>query len=122
MASTPRDPEIPLHPIPDTGAMLRAYFKKHRIYQSALGRALGRDYDAVNDYKKRTKMLTSTLWQISVALRHNFFADIAAQMPKEYPTDAPVDDTKDRRINELETELMKVRAERDLLKEMFGKG
>ena len=116
------DPEIALHPTPDTGAILTAYFKKKRIYRSGLGRALGKDYKAVRGYETRSTILTSVLWELCIALKHNFFADIAALLPAEYGTDAPADTTKDDRIKELETALLKATAERDILLLAIGKG
>ena len=108
---------------PDTGEMLRQLFKRRRIYKSALARALNRRYETVLDYQKRGSIQTTVLWELCHALKHNFFLDMAAQLPGEYATDAPVDGAKDARIAALERELEIVRAERDVVVRMgMGRG
>ncbi len=60
MAHSPTDDDLELQ-IPsgiDTGAMLTAYIKEKRIYQSALGRS----YASVRDYRQRKSLQTSVLW------------------------------------------------------------
>lgn len=104
---------------PDTGQMLRDYINAHRIHQSAMARAMNRRVSCIMDYKKRKSMQTALLWEISIVLKHNFFLDIAAQLPVEFSTDAPYDASKDEQIARLTAENEKLRTERDLMKEIL---
>ena len=102
-------------PSPDTGALIKSFFAQRRTYKSALARLLGVTPDAVYLFAKRPSIQTDTLWKLCHALKHNFFADIAAGLPAEFSTTAPPDAGKDARIAELELRLKIAEAERDVL-------
>ena len=107
---------------PHTGKMLGAAVKKQQVRKSALAPALERSFTTVNGYFKRASIQTSILWELSLALKHNFFADMAAALPPELPSNVPIaEDGAAPRIAELEAELTAVRRERDLLREILTK-
>jgi plasmid maintenance system antidote protein VapI len=97
------------------GEMLKNYFTKNRIYKSALARLLHRKPDTILGYQKKASIQTAILWEISVALQHNFFADIACQLPSTYSSNAPINNMDAEKIAALEKQLMLVSAERDVL-------
>ncbi|MBK5214672.1 MAG: hypothetical protein JJE55_13535 [Flavobacteriaceae bacterium] len=76
-------------PLPHIGNMLRTHLKKHRLFRSVLARMLGRDYAVVLKFEKKDSLQCSLLWELSMAIKHNFFADLAAQLPPDFSTDAP---------------------------------
>lgn len=75
-----KSPKFKTAPAFDVGLLLRNYIKQHRIYKSALARAVNRHPTTLQDLIKKPSLQTTILWEISVALKHNFFADIAAQL------------------------------------------
>ena len=99
----------------DFGAMLKQYLTKKRIYKAALARALGVSDTQILAYQKRPSLQLGIVLQLSTILKHNFFLDIAATLPDTFTTDAPVDDTKDKRIAELEQEVMILKAQKEVL-------
>ena len=98
-----------------TGELLKAYFAAHRIRKSPLARHLGRRANTVLRYQKNATIQTAILWEISMALKHNFFMDIACKLPSDFTTYAPINDTNEKRIIELEDHIKILTAERDIL-------
>jgi len=106
----------PANPAPHSGQMLTTYIKQKRIYQNALARKLKRRAETIFDYKKRSTIQTAVLWDICHALNHNFFADIAAQLPPEF---AAAPQAKDLKITELEQQVAELKNERDNLQKVI---
>ena len=100
---------------PHTGEMLRNYFEQRRTRKSALARLMSRSPDSIAEYQKRPSIQTAILWELCHHLKHNFFADIAAQLPADFSTTVAPDGSKDARIAELELRLKIAEAERDVL-------
>ena len=76
-------------PLPPLGKMLKTYFKKNRTRKSSLARIMGKTPDSVMRYQRQSNMFCKTLWQLCLGLNHNFFADLAAQLPPDFTTNAP---------------------------------
>jgi hypothetical protein len=106
----------------NVGEILKKYIDDHRIFKSALTRKLGKSGSVIIQYQKRTSIQTEILINISHALKHNFFADIAALLPASYSTDAPVDDSKDIMIAGLQKEIELLKAREAVLMEMRRQG
>ena len=115
--STQQDNPINLH----AGLMLNTFIKKRRIYKSALARKLEKDYSTLTFYLKNKSMQTDTLLEFSLALKHNFFADIAALLPKEFTTEAIISTEKEEQMALLEKEILMLKAERDVLMQLLKK-
>ncbi len=96
---------------PSLGALIKSVFHKRRIRKSALSRVLGVTPATITNIQKAETMGTERLWYLSMALRHNFFADIAAHLPSDFATNAPRDTTATDRIAELEREIDKLKTE-----------
>ncbi len=62
---------------PSTGKMLKEYIDKKRIFKSALGRVLNLNIKSILEYQKNDTIQTAILWDLSNALKHNFFMDLA---------------------------------------------
>lgn len=101
---------------PHIGTLLNAYIRKHRLYQSALARDIGKRPETVADFLKKPDNKISNLWKICFALNHNFFSDIAAQLPPEMPATPTA---KDLRIAELEKQVQELKTERDNLQRVI---
>ena len=102
---------------PNTGALLKDFFKKRRIRKAALARLINRSPKTLATYGRNSTMQTAVLWEICHALKHNFLLDIAAQLPSTYSTNAPIDNSKEERIAQLEKEIDLLKAKNEALME-----
>ena len=103
------------------GSILKKYVDTNKIYKSALARTLEVNASVVLAYEKRAGVNTATLLKLSHALQHNFFADIAALLPKIYSTTAPIDNNLNLKIAALEQEIIILKAEKGVLLEVLGR-
>lgn len=108
-------------PAPHTGEMLANYITTKRIYQSALARLLNRNQSSIAVFRKGSTMQTAILWEFCHALKYNFFADIAAQLPTEYGSagNSIVAKQHDNELDSLKSEITSLKMERDILKAML---
>lgn len=108
-------------PAPSTGEMLSKYITDKRIYQSALARLLNRNQSAISEFRQGATIQTAILWEICHALKYNFFADIAAQLPADYGFSAENTNKKqaDTAVDSLQKEIALLKMERDMLKGML---
>ncbi|MCG3165234.1 MAG: hypothetical protein POELPBGB_00996 [Bacteroidia bacterium] len=107
---------IKLNPVKHVGQMLNQHIRKNRYYKSALARDLDRRYETIADYLKRPSVQVRILFELCQALNHNFFADIAAQLPPDMPANPT---PKDQRIAELEKQVQQLSTERDNLQKVL---
>ena len=77
---------------PHIGEMLSARIKARRISKAAVSRAMHRAPETILRFTQRPSLQTEILWQLCTVMKHNFFADLAAQLPPDFTTNAP-DDT-----------------------------
>ena len=73
--------------------------------------------------KKKDSLNYRMLWELFLALKHNFFADLAAQLPQDFTTNAP-DPTLplQERISALEEENKLLNAKVETLMAVVRKG
>ena len=76
-------------PMPPLGIALKAYFKAHRTRKATLSKIMGKSPNSIMRYQKQDNFLCKTLWHLSLGLNHNFFMDLAAQLPAHFTTNAP---------------------------------
>jgi hypothetical protein len=107
--------------MPDVGKMLREYVRVHRIRQSGLSRVMSIRQNTLWKYWKRPSLQLSVLWQMSLALKYNFIADLADKLPADLPRANTPGVNERATIAELEKKLEDVTRERDLLKEIISK-
>ena len=107
---------------PSTGEMLEKYIKDKRIYQSALSRMLNRHTSGIAGFRKRPTMQTAILWEFCHALQHNFFADIAAQLPKSYTKHVDsAEKIEGVEVADLQAEIAALKIERDVLQGLLDR-
>ena len=105
---------------PNTGKMLTEYFEKKRIYKAPLGRKLNLSINSILGYQKNSTIQTAILWDLSTALSHNFFMDLAVLMPKEFTTEVDLFLEKDEKIAQLEHEILILKTEKEILLKVVG--
>ena len=96
---------------PNTGMMLISYFREKRTRKSALARMLNKRPSTLAGFTKNTSIQTTVLWEICHALKHNFFADMAAMLPENYTTNVKPNTANEERIAELELQNTVLKAE-----------
>jgi hypothetical protein len=97
------------------GSIIKSYIDRNKISKAALARKVNRTDSAVLQLQKRASLQLGIVMELSHALKHNFFADIAAQLPAAYTSDAPVDTTDKEKIARLEQEIIILKAEKAVL-------
>lgn len=106
--------------MPHIGEMLNAYIVSNRIYKAALARAMNRNARTLLQYRKNHSVQAAILWEVSHALRHNFFADMAAALPPSFTSKGDGEpDIKDQRIAALEAEVLRLQQDKDLLLQLM---
>lgn len=106
---------------PHVGRLLNRFIKERRIFKSALARKLGVRPQTVQTYLEKSTMQSVTIWQLSIALEHNFLHDLADQLPKAFSTYAVKDTVMEHKCAALEEELKIAKAQLAVLKELMRK-
>lgn len=95
----------------DTGKLLSAVLSKNKINKSALGRAIHRDGVSILKYTQNESIQTGILLELCYALKHNFFQDIANQLPNTFT----VNEHKDEELEALKEEIKVLKIQNELL-------
>ena len=93
-----------LGPAIHVGSIIKTHLDNKRIRKGVMCRLLEIDDSQLVVHQRNASIQTYMLTLICHSLKHNFFADIAAQFPATYTSNAPVDISKDERIASLEKE------------------
>ena len=101
----------------DFGKILKQYIDRKRIAKSELARAIAVNDSQIIAYQKRASLQLGLVLRLSHAMKHNFFQDIAATLPNAYSTDAPIDETKDKLIADLQQQILILTAQKEVLLE-----
>jgi hypothetical protein len=104
---------------PHIGNLLKTYFRVRRTRKAVLARLMQRKASAISNYQHRASLQTTILWELCIHLQHNFFSDIAAQLPAHFSSDSPIDNTKDELINTLQEENKELTTQVATLKEVL---
>jgi hypothetical protein len=101
------------------GQLLKTYIDKRKVAKSALARKIKRKDSTIIHYQNSASVQVAIVHELCHALKHNFFADIAAQLPSTYTSNVSIDDSKDLRIAQLENELAISKAKYEALAEVM---
>jgi len=104
---------------PNIGKVLADYFKKASINRSKLSKQLSVPGPSINRYIEKDTLQFKTLWNISVALNHNFIAEMGEKLPVDYITQREVE--LKEQIASLQSELEKTKFELSIYKNIVGK-
>lgn len=100
--------------------MIEKYLSKHRIPKTSLGKDINRTGISVLRYTQNFSIQTSILLDICHALKHNFFQEIADQLPADFEvTKGPINQEKplvnDTEIAQLKEKIKILEAEKAVL-------
>lgn len=96
--------EIPKEP--HFGQIIQKALTARGMNRSDLARATGQTPQAAAATVYQAGIRATRLWEISVAMKHNFFADVADLLPKDYPASATTH--QEQRITDLEKQVEKL--------------
>jgi hypothetical protein len=102
----------------DTGKLIKEVLKKRRVTHAALGRAVNRSQSNISVLLAAPSTQAYILWEMSLALRHNLFSDLADRLDE-----ATEGRLREGRVDvgQLQAELARVREERDTLMRVVEK-
>lgn len=95
------------------GAMLSQALHRKRVSHAVLGRRLGRHQSMIQDLVARSSMQAYLIWELSIALKHNFFADLAHQL--DTATEGKLDQQRTE-LQQLQEDYNRLQEERDYLR------
>ncbi len=87
------------HPYPHIGNLIRKKLKELNISSSEAARRLGVNSTNMHAYYKNPSIQFGIIWKLSIAVNYDFFSDIIAH----YPTDFPV--KVDEKVVDMQKEL-----------------
>jgi len=104
----------------NTGEMIRGITEKRNLNNTEIGRKTGRTESTIKALLKKTSVQVYVLWEFSLALKHNFFADLAHQLD-EAAGNGVLENRQaglTTRLAALEKENSELRTERDYLRKV----
>jgi transcriptional regulator with XRE-family HTH domain len=104
---------------PHNGNMLRTYFKAHSVNRAELARRMSVAGSTVMQYFDSQSLQLGILWKISLALKHNFVAELGEKLPVDYTTQRETE--LKQQIEDLQGELEKTKFELSIYKNIVGK-
>lgn len=106
---------------PHIGKMLKRELKNKGMDFAGLARAMNKNRTGVWKYGKRDSLPLKLVWHLCIVLKHNFFAEMAAQLPADFAINLPPGTGANDRIAQLESENRDLQMQLDLLKEVLRK-
>ncbi len=103
----------------NVGIMIAEKIKEQKIYKTDIAKKMGRQETAMIPILKRPSVQTYLLWEISEAIGHNFFHEIAEALDEKTKDTLTNGKQKEKqKIAELEKENEKLKLEVEILKEI----
>mgnify|MGYP000884515631 CR=1 FL=1 len=100
---------------PHFGNWLKAYLRKHKVPNELLAKKMNRKLPTINGYKSRKSVQSAIVWELSLALEHNIFAELAAQLPSNFSHT----ENQNKELEDLKAQVAQLTNERNLLKEIL---
>ncbi|MCZ8091275.1 MAG: hypothetical protein O9282_11630 [Flavobacterium sp.] len=85
--------------------IINHHLETKRIRRASLARKMGIMLHTLLSYQKKSSIQTNKLWELSHALEHNFFADIATQLPTSYTTTINIHAENQQKIADLQSQI-----------------
>lgn len=108
-----------LEAMPHNGKLLTNYLLNNQIVRAKLARKLNISNTSVYQYAESSSLQMHILWKASIALNHNFIAEVGEKLPVDYIT------TREKELQEqvetLQKELERLNIELEVYKNIVGK-
>lgn len=102
------------------GNLLSEKIKEKRLSKKAVERSIGRSNNAVKRLMGRPSIQAYLLWELSIALEYDFFAEISRALQQKHQVVGGANGNDKTLIASLEKELADVKRERDNLIKMLN--
>lgn len=97
---------------PHNGKFLQNYIKKNGVNRAGMARKMNVSNTTVYQYAESSSLQLSVLWKASLALNHNFVAELGELLPIEYSS---------KREAELENKIKELTAELEIKTSIYEK-
>ena len=104
---------------PHNGALLTNYILKHNVNRADLARRLNITAPSVYNYAGSSSLQLYILWKASLALKHNFVAELGDLLPVKFET--VCEKELREQVESLQKELEKLSLELSIYKTIVGK-
>ena len=105
--------------MPHNGKFLTDYVLKNDINRAALARKMNVSNTSVYQYAVSPSLQMSILWKASIALNHNFVAELGELLPVEHKSGKEIQ--LEEEIKALEAQLEKLNLELSVYKDVISK-
>ena len=95
----------------DTGKLLSDFLSKNKINKAQVARKIYRNGVSVLKYTQNESIQTGILIELCYALNHNFFQDIANQLPNTFTGN----EHKDKELEALKEEIKVLKIQNEVL-------
>jgi len=95
--------DVTVKTMPHNGKVLTDYVLTNRINRAELARKMNVSNTSVYQYAESPSLQMNILWKASLALNHNFVAELGELLPVEYSTKRETE--LENKIKAMETEL-----------------
>ena len=106
----------------DFGQLLSFYMESRFIRGEQLAHLLGKTGQTISKYKNTAIMRSDTIAEISNALKHNFFQDMANLLSSDYTVNTALNSENQQYINQLEEENKMLKIQNELLIRLNARG
>ena len=103
------------------GNLIKKQIDSRKIAKSALARKIKKTDATILYYQRQASLKTDIILNLSIALKHNFFQDLADLLPSSYSAAHPETDMKDATIAQLQEEIKILKAEKEVLLQVLKK-
>ncbi len=97
------------------GTLIHDFLEQRRTRRVVLARLLNIGIASLLEIEKKQTIQTDRLLDLCRHLNHNFFMDIAMQLPATYTTNKDIFAEKNQEIDRLKKEIEQLQIEKDLL-------
>ena len=105
--------------MPHNGKFLTDYVLKNGINRALLARRMKVSNTSVYQYAESSSLQMSILWNASIALSHNFVAELGELLPVDYKSGKEIQ--LEEKIKALEAKMEKLNLELSVYKEVISK-
>jgi hypothetical protein len=99
----------------DTGKMLSDFMIARRLSKTEMGSFIGRSGLSVLHYTRNKGIQTGILAAFCEATKHNFFQDLADELPRDYTTTRDINEEKNALIAQLQEEVKVLKIQNEVL-------
>jgi DNA-binding Xre family transcriptional regulator len=104
----------------NTGVLLTDFIEKRFVNRTELATKINRTAQSITKYSQNSSIQTNILIEICHALEHNFFQDIANQLPENFTINPQWNSAYTQRLKDLEKENEVLKIQNELLMKLKG--